>query len=164
MYNHYRCKDDKWIAIAHLQPDRYWPKICKALSMEELEHDPRFDTIEARSKNARDLVAIFDERFSEKPRNEWLEILRREGCICTSIQTPAEVVNDPQAVANNYMVYMDHPMHGKTKMVGFPWDFSSTPASCSRPAPELGEHTEEVLMELGYTTHEIAEMRQDGII
>ncbi len=96
IYNHYRCQDDKWIAVAHLQPDRYWPKVCKALHLEELTRDPRFGTIEARSKNARELVAIFDERFATRPRNHWLDLLRQEGCICTPVQTPSEVVNDAQ--------------------------------------------------------------------
>jgi crotonobetainyl-CoA:carnitine CoA-transferase CaiB-like acyl-CoA transferase len=164
MYNHYRCKDDQWIAMAHLQPDRYWPKVCQALDLEGLASDPRFETIEARSKNARDLVAIFDERFAARPRSEWLDILGRADCICTPVQTPTEVSNDPQALANDYFVYMDHPLHGKTKMTGVPWDFSDTPASCRLPAPELGEHTEEILLEVGYKRAEIAEMQRNDVI
>jgi len=164
LYNHYRCRDDKWIAIAHLQPDRYWPKVCKALDLEHLESDARFETIEARSQNATELVRIFDEKFAAKSRDEWLEILRREGCICTPVQTPTEVVNDPQALANNYFVCVDHPQHGKTKVTGFPWDFSDTPASCTRPAPDLGEHTEEILTDLGYGASEIAQLRRDEVI
>ena len=164
LYNHYRCQDDQWIAIAHLQPDRYWPKVCKALDLEHLAADPKFKTIEARSQNARDLVGIFDERFATRPRDEWLRILGRESCICTPIQTPTEVVNDPQALANDYFVYLNHPLHGNTKMVGFPWDFSNTPASCRRPAPELGEHTEEILLDLGYEASEIAQLRQEEVI
>jgi crotonobetainyl-CoA:carnitine CoA-transferase CaiB-like acyl-CoA transferase len=62
-----------------------------------------------------------------------------------------EVAQDPQAVANDYFSYMIHPVHGKTKIVGFPWDFSDTPASCRRAAPELGQHSREVLLEIGYS-------------
>ncbi|MEW6138774.1 MAG: CoA transferase [Thermodesulfobacteriota bacterium] len=164
IYNHYRCKDGLWIAIAHLQPDRYWPRVCQALDLEELIDDPRFNTVEARSKNASELVARFDERFATRPRHEWLEVLNRAGCICTPVQTPMEVTNDLQALANNYFVHLDHPRHGKTKMVGFPWDFSETPATCRRPAPELGEHTEEILMEIGYGPAEISDMRRLGVI
>jgi crotonobetainyl-CoA:carnitine CoA-transferase CaiB-like acyl-CoA transferase len=164
MYNHYRCKDDQWIALAHLQPDRYWPKVCEALDLEELFSDPRFETIEARSKNARELVAIFDQRFATRPRNEWLDIFTRASCICTPVQTPTEVSNDPQALANDYFVHLNHPIHGNTKMVGFPWVFSDTPASCRLPAPELGEHTEEILAEIGYAPSEIGEMRRKEVI
>lgn len=164
IYNHYRCQDDRWIAIAHLQPERYWPKVCQALSLEELINDPRFDSIEARSKNAAALVAVFDERFALKPRHEWLALLNQAGCICTPVQTPQEVTCDPQALANDYFVYMDHPEHGKTKMVGFPWDFSDTPAACRLPAPEFGQHTDEILLELGYNAVEIDSLRRDEVI
>jgi CoA:oxalate CoA-transferase len=164
LYNHYRCQDGKWIALAHLQPNQYWPKVCSALGLAHLIDDPKFATIELRGVNAKELVAIFDGQFATRPRHEWLEILTREGCISTPIQTPTEVSNDPQALANNYFVHYDHPVHGPTKMVGFPWDFSETPASCRRPAPELGEHTEEILAELGYTADRMEELRQKKAI
>ncbi|MFH1092482.1 MAG: CoA transferase [Pseudomonadota bacterium] len=164
IYNHYRCADDKWLAMAHLQPDRYWPKVVQALGLPELENDPRFESVEARSRNAAELVSIFDRRLAEKPRHEWLEILNRGGCIVTPIQTPMEVANDPQALANDYFIYMDHPEHGRTKMTGFPWDFHQTPASCRLPAPKLGQHTAEILAELGYTQGEVKELRRKGVL
>lgn len=61
-YNHYCCKDNKWIVIAHLDPNRYWPKICKAMGIEELQDDPKFNGVEARGQNAKELVTIFDIR------------------------------------------------------------------------------------------------------
>lgn len=164
MYNHYRCHDDKWIAIAHLQPERYWPKICRALDLEELEDDPRFVSFEARSANAKELIAIFDKQFATRPRDQWLDVLQKEGCICTPVQTPSEVVNDPQALANNYFVDTSHSVHGNTRVVGFPWDFSRTPASYRREAPGLGQHTHEILSELGYSKARIGEMEAQGVI
>jgi crotonobetainyl-CoA:carnitine CoA-transferase CaiB-like acyl-CoA transferase len=164
LYNHYRCKDDKWIAIAHLDPDRYWPKICKALGIEDLKSDSRFNSIEARGLNARELVAILDQRFVTRSRDEWIRILKEEGCIFTPIQTPLEVSQDPQAFANNYFVDVQHPEWGKIKMVGFPWDFSETPASCWREAPAFGQHTEEILLELNYNSDDIAHLKKEGII
>ena len=164
LYNHYRCRDGRWIAIAHLDPDRYWTKICKALGVEEITNDPRFNTIEARGKNAKELVALFDQRFAAKPRDEWMAILKKEGCIFTPIQTLKEVTNDPQAADNRYFIEVEHPLWGPLKMVGFPWDFSETPASWQREAPGLGQHTEEIMLELGYTSNDINAFRRDGTI
>jgi CoA:oxalate CoA-transferase len=164
LYNHYRCKDNKWIVIAHLQPDKYWPNVCKALGIEEFRNDPRFGGIAERAEHAAELVAILDKRFATKTRDEWMTILKEAGCICTPIQSPIEVTRDPQALANNYFIDVEHPEWGRTKVVGFPWDFSGTPALWSRRAPGLGEHTEEVLLQAGYTKEEIARYREEGAI
>jgi crotonobetainyl-CoA:carnitine CoA-transferase CaiB-like acyl-CoA transferase len=164
LYNHYRCKDDKWIAIAHLDPDRYWPKICKAVGIVDLQHDPRFNSIEARGKNAKELVAILDQKFATRTRDDWTKILREESCIFTPIQTLLEVTNDPQAFANNYFINVQHPTWGEIKMTGFPWDFSETPTSWRREAPAFGQHTEEILSELGYNRDDIAKLREEGAI
>jgi crotonobetainyl-CoA:carnitine CoA-transferase CaiB-like acyl-CoA transferase len=164
LYNHYRCKDDKWIVIAHLDPNRYWGKLCQVLGIESLKEDPRFNSIEARGKNAKELVAVFDERFTLKTRDEWIKILKEAECICTPIQSPLEVANDSQALANNYFIDVPHPDWGTIKMVGFPWNFSETPATWQRRAPGLGEHTEEILMELGYTRETIVGLKKEGVI
>jgi crotonobetainyl-CoA:carnitine CoA-transferase CaiB-like acyl-CoA transferase len=164
LYNHYRCKDDKWIAIAHLDPDRWWAKACGALGIENLINDPRFSTFDARSVNRKELVAIFDNIFAGKTRQEWMNILEEHGCIFTPVQSISEVVEDPQLPANNYLINIEHPLYGPLKTMGFPWDFSETPASWRRKAPGLGEHTEEVLLEIGYSKEEIAKLRDEGAI
>lgn len=164
MYNHYRCKDGKWLAIAHLDPDRWWSKVCGALGLEHLIDDSRFSTFAARSANRKELVAIFDEVFASKERDEWMKIIAEHGCICTPVQDLCEVVQDPQVLANNYMIDIEHPEHGPVRTMGFPWDMSATPASWRRKAPALGEHTEEVLLEAGYGREEIAAFRRDGVI
>jgi len=74
------------------------------------------------------------------------------------------VSNDPQAFANHYFINVPHPVWGKIKMVGFPWDFSKTPASWRREAPGFGQHTEEILAEIGYTSEEIVTLREEGAI
>jgi len=164
IYNHYRAKDDKWFILAHLQPDRYWPNVCRAVGMPELEDDPKFNSIEARGEHAEELIAIMDMQFITKTREEWFEIFNKEGLIYSPIQSPREVVDDPQALANDYVTWFDHPVLGRTKMVGFPWDFSQTPASVRREAPEFGQHTEEILLELGYTWDDISKLRDEKAI
>jgi crotonobetainyl-CoA:carnitine CoA-transferase CaiB-like acyl-CoA transferase len=79
LYNHYRCRDGRWIAIAHLDPDRYWPKICKALGVEEITDDPRFNTIGPGGRTRKDLVALFDQRFSAKTREEMAPHSKKRG-------------------------------------------------------------------------------------
>ena len=164
IYNHYRCQDGRWIVIAHLQPDRYWPNVCKAMGLPELEHDSRFSTTEARHDNCLELVAIFDNKFAEKTRKEWMEIFGREGLIYTPVQSPSDVFEDPQPLANQYIIEVEHPVLGKIKMLGFPWAFHDTPAAVQREAPELGQHTEEILQELGYRWEDIAGMKEEKVI
>jgi CoA:oxalate CoA-transferase len=163
MYNHYRCSDDKWIVVAHLQPERYWPAFCTAMEIPELESDPRFNNMEVRGQNAKELVQILDEKFASKTRDEWMQQLKTGGCISTAIQSLAEVVQDPQALANNYIIEVDHPALGRSKQVGFPWDFSETPASWRKEAPKLGENTEEILLDLGYSKEELAKLKESGV-
>jgi crotonobetainyl-CoA:carnitine CoA-transferase CaiB-like acyl-CoA transferase len=93
-----------------------------------------------------------------------MKVFQKEGLIFAPIQTTMEMVNDPQAIANEYITTVDDPRQGKTKIVGFPWMFSSTPASVRRIAPALEEHTDEILLELGYGRDEIAELRKGGAI
>jgi crotonobetainyl-CoA:carnitine CoA-transferase CaiB-like acyl-CoA transferase len=164
LYNHYRCKDNKWLAIAHLDPDRWWARVCGALGVDSLVSDPRFSTFAARSANRKELIAIFDAIFAGKTREEWMRILEEHGCIYTAIQSISDVVNDPQVLANDYMIDIDHPAYGSLRTMGFPWSFSDTPASWTRKAPELGEHTDEVLLEIGYSKEEIAKFRKEGAV
>ena len=159
LWNHYQCRDGKWICLGMLEPARYWKDFCRALAIEKLEHDPKFENASARKENARELVAILDQTFASKNRDQWLKILKENGdFIYTIVNSIAEVANDPQALINGYIVEYDHPRHGKVKTMGFPYALSKTPAGVQRASPEVNEHCEEVLTEVaGYSKEEVDE-------
>lgn len=165
LYNYYRCGDKRWIAVVVITPDPRWPAFCRAMGLEQLEKDPRFDSMDHRQANCEELIRILDERFATKPSSEWDRILREHDIIFSVLNKIDEFGKDPQPLANDYLVEYEHPMWGKTKMPGFPVAFSKTPWSIGRPAPELGQHTEEVLTEvLGYDWDAISTLKDEEVI
>lgn len=164
LWSIYRCGDAKWIALGCGQPDRFWPGACRALDIEHLRNDPRFADFRVRAKNAREMVAILDERFLTKPREEWLKVLKAHGIFCAPVQSYADLAEDPQMIANDYLVDVQHPTFGTLREIGIPVRLSETPGRVRGPAPEFGEHTEEVLLEHGYTWEQIAELRGQRVI
>ena len=167
LWNHYRCADDKWLALAMLQPDRYWADLSRIVGHPELGDDPRWATMAARGQIKEECVALLDEAFAKKPRDEWLRILREDksDIIYTIVNSVDDLPDDPQIKANDYIVEVDHPAHGSTEMVGIPVGLSETPGSIRRVAPELGQHTEEVLIDvLGWDWERIGALRDNEII
>jgi crotonobetainyl-CoA:carnitine CoA-transferase CaiB-like acyl-CoA transferase len=165
LWNYYKCADDKWIVLAHLQADRFWPNFCKAMGLEHLQNDPRYADAPARRERGAELVPIIDSAFATKTRGEWVEILREHGLIVTQLADFDDLVVDPAALANDYIVEYDHPTWGPLKTVGFPVTFSETPCAMRIPGPEHGQHTEEILTELlGYDWDEVVKFREDEVI
>lgn len=166
LWNHYECGDGKWICLAMLQSDRYWPDFCKAMGVEEFVADPRFATLRDRAKNCEAIISIFDQRFASKPRDEWMQILKNGGdFIYTVVNTINELPDDPQMIENDYIVNYDHPAWGPTQVVGVPVRLSKTPGNPKAPAPEFGEHTEQILIDmLGYSWEDIGRLREEEVI
>jgi crotonobetainyl-CoA:carnitine CoA-transferase CaiB-like acyl-CoA transferase len=165
LYNQYKCSDGRWIALVLVPPDQYWPALCKAMGLQELEKDSRFDSLDARQNNSRELIGILDERFATRSSQEWTRILRQHGLVFSTINTVEEFASDPQAIANDYVTEFDHPVWGRIKVAGFPVGYDETPCSIKREAPEFGQHTEEVLRDiLGYTWEEISRLKDEEII
>ena len=164
--NMYRCKDGLWIQLMHMQPDRYWGPFTAVLEITELVDDPRFANMEDRTENAAELVEILDRRFATKTYDEWDGAFRESGdFVYDKVQSIYDLEQDPQVIANGYITTFDHPALGSVKMCSHPIFYSETPAGIWREAPELGQHTEEVLMEeLGYGWEDIERLRQAGAI
>ena len=162
--NAYPTKDGKWFQICGI-PERMWPGLCELIGMPELQRDPRFSTLDGLVNNSGAVVSILDSFFLNKTLEECGELLDRFGIPWAPMETFGEICHDPQVLANdNMIVDFDHPMAGRVKFVGYPVEFSETPASIRRRAPELGEHTEEVLLERGYTWEDIARFKEQGAI
>ena len=166
LWNHYRCADDKWISLAMLQPDRYWKNFCEVVGKPELAEDPRFAEVKVRGKNSAAVVAIFDEVFATRPRDEWMRVLKGRGdFIYTIVNSVSDLPDDPQVRANGYVVEYDHPALGNLTLLGMPVKLSATPGEPRGHAPELGEHTELLLTEmLGYSWDDIARLREANVI
>jgi len=166
LWNHYCCSDGKWLCLGMLQPDRYWADFVRALGRPELAADERFIDLRVRAANAGAAVEALDAAFAGKPRDEWIRILRASGdFIFTIVNSVDELPNDPQVLANGYVTDFDHPQFGKTQVVGMPLRLSQTPGSVRLPAPEFGQHTEEILTELlGYSWEQIGVLKDGRVI
>jgi crotonobetainyl-CoA:carnitine CoA-transferase CaiB-like acyl-CoA transferase len=164
--NHYRCADDKWICLGMIQADRYWADFCRVLDRSELATDERFVNLRVRDVNAGAAIEILDGIFAGKSRAEWLRILRAGGdFIFTGVNSVDDLPDDPQVRANQYIVDFDHPQFGTIQVLGMPVRLGATPGSVRLPAPEFGQHTEEILGELlGYSWEQIAALRDQEVI
>jgi crotonobetainyl-CoA:carnitine CoA-transferase CaiB-like acyl-CoA transferase len=163
--NYYRCKDDKWMMMCEIQSDRFWDQFCSMFGLPK--DDPRFITSITRREHSEDLVKVLDEKFLAKTRDEWVAEFDKNKVefSYSPIYDTLEIGRDPDALLNNYIIEMDHPAYGKTKMVGYPVNYEKTPAKMQREAPEVGQHTEEILIDmLGYTWDDIANLQEKNVI
>jgi crotonobetainyl-CoA:carnitine CoA-transferase CaiB-like acyl-CoA transferase len=166
LWNHYQCQDGRWICLGMLQPDRYWADFCRAIGRPELASDERFADLRVRAANAGAAIEILDQVFAGKPLAEWLRILRAGGdFIFCQVNAVDDLPDDPQVRANDYVADFPHPRFGATQVIGLPVHLSETPGRIRLPAPEFGEHTEQILTEvLGYTWEQVAALKEREVI
>lgn len=165
LWNHYECKDGTWLALAMLQADKYWPTLCKGMGLGHLVKDARFENMAKRRENCEELLRIMNGVFLTRTAKEWVAVLKEAGdIICTPVQTIKDLVNDPQVLANDYITNYNHLTLGKVKALGLPIRFNKTPGAVKWEAPEFGQNTEEVLLELGYSWPDINALREEEII
>lgn len=152
---------DGHIAIVGMGTER-WLGFCRAIEREDLSDDPRFKVFPLIPEHRQQLFALLDTIFPTKPTAVWVARLRAEQQRFAPVRTHAEVAEDPQLFANGYLFRATHPVWGEVTVVGNPIRFSATPAQPAVAAPELGQHTEEVLLEHGFTWDDIVELREQG--
>ena len=158
----YKTKDERWGYLVCLQPDNYYAKVCRAIGRDDLINDPRFSSFEPRIKNNVALYNILVEAFSKKTLAEWKKLM--VGIPFAPAQNLLEVINDPQAQTNDFFVTYDHPIYGKMRGVDNPIKMSKTPSAVRLPAPEFSQHTEEILLQYGYTWEEITQFKERGVV
>ena len=163
LVNNYRCSDGRFVALCMLQGQRYWPGFCEALGRADLATDQRFATDAARAANINDCMDALDAVFATEPLSHWTAALATQPGQWDVVQQAGELATDPQAVANGYVQSVDYGDGRSITMVSSPVQFGRQ-ASAIRPAPGLGDHSDEVLAELGMTEDEIIDAKVAGIV
>ena len=161
--NSYQTKDGRWLFLNMLQPDRFWPDLCRHIGREDLITDERYSSGMARFMNRKECVQELAQTFAARTLAEWRETLAQVEGVWAPMQSAREVGSDPQALANGYLPEVDRGDGTTFTLVASPVQFDETPPTL-RPAPEAGQHTEEVLLSLGLTWEQIAELKTSGAI
>lgn len=162
--NSYCCKDNKWIFLSILEHERYYEALCKVIQREDLVHDSRFCIHLEAKKNAEILIQIIDEGFKKFTQEEMVSKLTEADIAHERIQHVQEVLIDPQAIENNYIYEFENRNHTKTKLAMPPVKFGNIEVNVQKDSPKIGEHNDEVLLELGYTEEEIQNFYKDNIL
>jgi crotonobetainyl-CoA:carnitine CoA-transferase CaiB-like acyl-CoA transferase len=154
---------DGWLFVA-AWVDRLWPPFCKALGLDALTDDPRFATRAARLAHRRELEGILAPVFRSRPVAHWMQVLEEADVLCAPVNDYPALVRHPQVMATGFITEQDHPRAGRFKTVATPVRLEKTPGTIRTPAPLLGEHTEAVLAEAGFTKAEIDSLAARRII
>jgi len=159
-YQAFKAKDG-WLTIGGAnQPN--WQRLARVLGAPEWIEDARFLTNTHRMQNLDALVALMNEKLATKTVAEWIALLEPAGVPCGPINSIAQVLEDPHALARDMVVELEHPKAGRTRAIGLPIKLSATPGKVARPAPLFGQHTREVLAEFEFSAKEIEELIRRG--
>jgi crotonobetainyl-CoA:carnitine CoA-transferase CaiB-like acyl-CoA transferase len=144
--------------------DKFWRMLCEELGVPEMGTDPRYDTNSKRAGRREEMTAALQPIFKKKTSAEWESLLVAKGVPCASVKNYQEFFVDPQVTAMEMNPIVEHPRIGRLRLIGVPVNFEKTPGSIRRAAPTLGQHTEEVLLELGFDHERIENFRLEKVI
>ena len=161
--NSYRTRDGRWIFLNMLQPDRYWADLCRHLDRPDLVTDARFADGRARFEHRAACVRQLEGVFASRTLDEWREKLADVEGVWAPMQAAGEVARDPQALVNGYLPEVLADDGRRFTLVANPVQFDEMPVTL-RPAPELAQHTEEVLLETGLSWEDLAALKEAGAI
>lgn len=159
----YRCGDGAWITIA-AHDQSAWPRFCREVGLDELAEDERYDTPRKRFRAGPELVARLDEHFATAPVDHWAPRLDATGVLWDRVATLPELLEDPQARAAGLFSEIDHPDVGTFETLSAPVSMDGAQVAVRGPAPEVGQHTREVLAGFGIAPRRIDELTRDQTI
>ena len=159
----YRTRDGRWLLLMMLQPDKDWPDFCKHIDRPDMASDPRYVDAASRFQNRKACITELDQVFATRTLAEWREKLATMTGPWAPMQTAEELHDDPQVLANGYLSEVDRGDGHPFKLVANPVQFDETSVALG-PSPEMGQHTEEVLLELGLPWEEISAAKESGAL
>jgi crotonobetainyl-CoA:carnitine CoA-transferase CaiB-like acyl-CoA transferase len=163
LVNAYRTADDRWVYFCLLQADRFWEEFCAHIGLDDFVADPRFADGAARAAHTAELAAIIADQIVRYPLAEWERRLDSFDGVWAAALSPEELVGHPQVVANGFLADASYPS-GELPLASSPAQFDGVPIGTTTPAPAHGEHTDEVLLELGLTMDEIIAHKIAGAV
>jgi crotonobetainyl-CoA:carnitine CoA-transferase CaiB-like acyl-CoA transferase len=163
LVNRYKTRDNRWIQLVFLQPDRFWAGFCERIGLRELATDERFVPSSNLIANAAEATALVGEAIAGQDLAHWHKVLADEPGVWAALATPRETLNDPQVEPNGYTIANVDDQGIAYQIVAAPVQFNETPPPPAR-APEHGQHTEEILLELDLDWDDISAAKDSGAI
>jgi crotonobetainyl-CoA:carnitine CoA-transferase CaiB-like acyl-CoA transferase len=163
LVNRYKTKDGRWIQLVFLQPDKFWAGFCGRMGLRELATDERFVPSRNLIANAAEASTIISAAFASRDLAHWQKVLEDEPGVWAALATPRETLHDPQVEPNGYVVTNVDDNGDEYRIVAAPVQFDETPPAPAR-APEHGQHTEEILLELDVDWDDISRAKEFGAI
>jgi crotonobetainyl-CoA:carnitine CoA-transferase CaiB-like acyl-CoA transferase len=152
--------DGRWLLLNMIDDTRHWVPACRALGLDDLVDDPRCVDTATRAQHAQELHDRITEAIGSRTLADLRERLAAEDTVSSALASPLEVIDDPQVIANGYLA--PHPTHPTARLACAPMQFDDEQTTIRRAAPGIGEHTDEVLAEAGFSADEIAALRGVG--
>ncbi len=164
LVNYYRTGDDRWISLIVIQEAKHWHSFLQAIERPDLDEDPRFAELPDRFRHARELSVILAEVFRTRSCDEWRQRLRDKGITFSAVATFEEVIDDPQAQANDLFIDVEGHQHGRRKAVNSPFWIDNCPKVAARLGSPLGADGVAILRQLGYPEERITELVSSAVV
>ncbi len=161
-YQSFKAKDGYFAFAAG--NDRQWQRFCETVGKDEWAEDPRFKTNADRLAHRQEVIDMLNDLFDNHEVSHWLELCQRIGIAAAPIDDLDQVFQNPQVQAREMRVDVDHPAEGSVPLVGSPLKVPTAPTDVRRAPPTLGQHTDEILDWLGYSTQQVEALRESGAI